>query len=106
MIRHEPLASILRFYPHDTVDPLADFTASCTLVYESSSTVWIKGLVGNLSRKNLRELLRFFLDNKIDMVKTIRANGSLPYATKIEGKYCEIDIAGNREVFEKLATAV
>lgn len=103
MIRFEPVASILRFYPEQTENPLAEFTASCTLVYESASVVWIKGLTGSLSRKNLRELLRFLLDNKIDLVKTIRANSSLPYATKVVDNYCEIDIANNREKFEKLA---
>lgn len=103
MIRLEPAASILRFYPEDTDDPLANYTASCTLVYESASVVWVKGLVGELSRKNLRELLRFFIDNNICLVKTIRASGSLPYATKVDGNYCELDLTSDIIKFRKLA---
>jgi hypothetical protein len=105
MIRYEPVSAILRFYPEYSEDPLAKYTASCVLVYETERIVWIKALVGTLTRKNLRKLLRFLLDNNIDLVKTVRASESLPLATSIDGNICEIDIANNREKFEKMASS-
>lgn len=92
MIRHETVISILRFYPKDTDDPLAKYDASCTLVWESSDTVWIKALSGTFTRQYLRELIRFLYDKNIKLLKSYRSSGTLPYATKVEGNYCEIDL--------------
>ena len=103
MIREEKLISLLRFYPTDSDNPLEKFTGSCSLVWESAHVVWVKALSGELSRKNLREFVKFLLDNEVHLVKAIRANEKLPYATKVEGNYCEIDVLQNLEKFKQIA---
>ena len=102
MLREEVVVSILRFYPESTDDPLAKFTASCTLLWESHDVVWVKALTGTLSRSNLKAFLKFILDKNIRLVKAIRANESLPFATKQDGNYCEIDVELRKERFQQI----
>lgn len=92
MLREEPLITLLRFYDTDTDDPLAKYTASCTLMWETKNVVWIKGLAGDFSRRALRDLIRYIFDKNILVVKSFRATGTLPFATKTDGNYCEVDI--------------
>lgn len=105
MVREEVTVSILRFYEHDTDDPLAKYTAVCTLLWESSDVVWVKGMSGTLSRKNLRQFLQFLRDKKVRLIKSTRAGGSLPFATKISGNYCEVDLHARKEEFDRLLGA-
>jgi hypothetical protein len=94
MLRYEPVSGILRFYPRAT-DPTEDspeYEASCTVVWESTKVIWLKGLSGKFTRSSLAELLKFVLDNGIQKVKTQRNSGILPFATHAEGTYCEVDI--------------
>lgn len=102
MIRSETLVTVLRFYPEETDDPLAAYTVACTLMWESPTTVWVKALAGTMTRKVLREFIQHMISIGVTKVKTMRASGSLPYATKIDGYYCEIDFALRQEEFKKL----
>lgn len=83
---------MLRFYDNDTDDPFAKYVAQCTVVWESPTTIWIKGLTGKFSRKALRDFMGFIDTNGIKLVKSYRASGNLPFATKITEHYCEIDV--------------
>lgn len=103
MIRHEPISSIVRFYPEESDDPLAPYTASCMLVWETPTIIWIKGLSGTLNIALLRDFAKFLLDNKIETIRTFRAsNHTLPLVTTVNGNYCEIDVAAQRETLEKI----
>lgn len=101
MVREETLITLLRFYEHDTDDPLAKYTASCTLLWESKDTVWIKGLAGDFSRKALRDLIQYIFDKNILWVKSHRSSGGLPFATRTDGSYCEVDINLVRDRLKK-----
>lgn len=94
MLRYEPVAGILRFYSKDVVpsDLTAVYEASCTVVWETPETIWLKGLSGKFTKTHMLELIRFVLDNKITKVKSYRNSGSLPFATFTDGRYCEIDV--------------
>lgn len=64
---------------------MMQYDAICTIVWETQKTIWIKGLHGTLSRKLLRELVKFFIDNSITTVKAHRAGGhSIPFMAKID----------------------
>ena len=102
MVRQEVLVTVLRFYTQENPKERDSYVAVCTLLWESPSIVWLKGLHGNLTRKVLRDLVQWLLDNKISLVKAIRASGSLPLATYTRGEYCEIDVEKRREEFNKL----
>jgi hypothetical protein len=104
MIKQEVLVTILRFYPSDSADPLAKYTACCTIMWESAHVIWLKGLVGTLSKQNLKELAKFFIDNDIHLVKAIRANESMPFVTKVDGNYCEIDVLMQNDRLRKFAS--
>jgi hypothetical protein len=93
MIREEKVMSIIRFYLDATDDPYAKYAASCTIMWESDTVIWVKALTGTLSRKVFKDFVQFILDSGITLVKSTRAGASLPFATHIEGNYCEIDVA-------------
>ena len=85
MIRHELTSSTLRFYEVESDNPFQQYDAICTLIWEAKDIIWIKGLHGILSRKLLRELVKFFVDNSIITVKAHRADGhSIPFMSKID----------------------
>lgn len=101
MIREENLVTILRFYAQETVDPMADYYASCTLLWESPTTVWIKGLSGNFSRQALRALVKHLYSKGVTKVKSFRSSGTIPFATKVDGNYREVDLEDARQRLEK-----
>lgn len=94
MLRYEPVAGILRFYPKgiEPSDLTAIYNASCTVVWETPETIWLKGLSGEFTKRHMIELIKFVLENKITKVKSYRNSGSLPFATFTDGRYCEIDV--------------
>lgn len=102
MIRHDPMITTIRFYDVETEDPFYPYVAICTLVWESPSVIWVKGLHGDLSRKLLREFLIFLVDNKVKTVKAHRASGkTLPFIVFRENEYTEISVDALAEKFLK-----
>ena len=94
MIRHEVQISTIRFYNTDSDDPFAPYDAICSLAWETPSTVWVKGLHGDLTRKTMKDLLKFFIDNGVHTLKAHRATGrTLPGLTVRDGTYAEVDVA-------------
>jgi hypothetical protein len=93
MLRHEFLITLLRFYKEDKPSNYADYSAVCNLVWETPTTIWLKGFHGDMTRKNFRELLDFLVDNKIEIVKAFRSpKHILPLAVEKEGGYFEIKV--------------
>lgn len=94
MLRYEPVSGILRFYPKNVEDgdDSPEYEASCTVVWESKSVIWIKGLSGRFSRNSLADLIKFIFDNRILKVKTHRNSGILPFSTIRDNTYCEVDV--------------
>lgn len=94
MLRHELITSQIRLYNIETDDPFATYDAICTVVWESPGIIWIKGFHGELSRRTLRDLLRFLVENKITTIKAHRSlSKSLPGIVHREGTYVEINVA-------------
>lgn len=92
MIRSEPIASIIRFYEAQTDDPFADYSATCTVVWETSDVVWVKALSGKITRKQIIELAEWLISQGVTLVKASRAHGKrLPFSTD-RGYYQEIDL--------------
>lgn len=71
-IRHEPTTSTLRFYERPSDEPTPQYDAVCTVVWETPRVIWIRGLHGALSRRLLRELLLWLVQNRIETVKAHR----------------------------------
>ena len=91
MIRHELQISHLRFYKTESTDPFQTYDAICTIVWEKPDVIWIKGFHGQLSRQLLRELVKFFVDNKITKVKAHRSlSKNLPFIAFRDGEYTEM----------------
>lgn len=102
MIRHDSLISTVRFYDTETDDPFYPYVAICTIVWESPDVIWVKGLHGDLSRKLLREFLKFLVDSKIKTVKAHRANGkTLPFIVFRDNEYTEISVESLAKKFIK-----
>jgi hypothetical protein len=81
MIRHAITVSELRFYADDNAGPMADYDASCMVVWETPFIVWIRMLRGGLSRALLRNLLEWLVNQGIVTVRAHRAAGHvLPLA--------------------------
>jgi len=89
MIRHEVLVSQLRFYEETSEDPYAQYDAVCTVIWNGTSDITIKGLHGTLSRKIFRELLDWLAVNNITTVRANRApQRLLPCAQEqLDGSY-------------------
>lgn len=77
MIRHTRTVSELRFFEDAEPAPMADFDASCLLVWDSPQVVQIRMLKGSLSRKLLRELVDWLDAMRIEHVRARRADGRL-----------------------------
>lgn len=93
MIRSEPLISTVRFYNNDSDDKYADFDAICTLFWESSDTVWVKGMHGDINLKLIREFAEYLNANGVKTIKAFRAdNRRLPFTSKRNGNMVEVDI--------------
>lgn len=93
MIRTEPVATIVRFYETQTDDPYADCCATCTILWESTTVVWIKALNGKITRKHIFELVHWLISQGATTVKATRAGGKrLPFSKDV-GDYQEILIA-------------
>lgn len=73
MLRHNVVTSILRFYNNEHPADFEDYVAVCSLLWESKDTIWIHGFHGNVNRKHLRTLLKFFIDNDVKIVKAKRS---------------------------------
>jgi hypothetical protein len=92
MIRHELVTSILRFYAYDSNDLFEPYGAVCTLLWESTSVVWIQGFHGKVSRSQLRELMNFCEKNKIQRIKAHRSPGHrIPFMEEV-GDHLELDV--------------
>jgi hypothetical protein len=93
MIRHEVQISTIRFYNEPTDDPFAQYDAICSLVWETPTVLWIKGLHGDLTRKTLRDLLSFLVENGIQTVKAHRSAGrTLPGLKTRNGQFAEVSV--------------
>lgn len=102
MIRSEPIATIIRFYEAPTDDPFADYTATCTVVWEAPGVVWIKALSGRITRKQIVELAEWLITQGVTLVKASRAHGKrLPFSTD-RGHYQEIDLQNFTERLARL----
>ena len=75
MIRHTPTLSELRLFEAASPAPMAEYDAACLLLWETPQVVWIRMLKGHVSRKLLRELLQWLLDNQVHTVRAHRAAG-------------------------------
>lgn len=73
MLRHSVTTSILRFYENENPSDFEDYIAVCYLVWETNDIVWIQGFHGDLTRKHLRLLLNFFVENNIKLVRAKRS---------------------------------
>ena len=94
MIRHELQTSVIRFYNSDSSYDFADYDAICTLIWETSEVVWIKGLHGNLNYKLLREFIQLIDSLGAKTIKAYRAdNRKVPFTAKRNGNLVEIDVA-------------
>lgn len=97
MVEIEPTTAILRIGDGDPQDPYRKFSATCTLVYESREVVWVKALVGQLTKQQLRELLAWFLAHGVKTVKATRAPGHrLPGFVEVDG-HLQLELASMRE---------
>lgn len=93
MIRHELLASTLRFYSGHSDDPFADFDRGvCTVIWESPGVLWIKAMSAELNRELLHELLKFLTDQRIHTVKAHRAPGRMLPLFKPVGDHFEMSV--------------
>lgn len=92
MIAHEPVSAILRIGDGDPADPYREFTAVCTLVYESASVAWVKALMGQLTRSQLRELLDWCNTQGLVTLKAMRAPGHQLPGFKAVGAHLELDV--------------
>ena len=81
MIRHALTVSELRIFDAEDPAPMAEYDASCLVVWETPSVIWLRMLRGGLSRKMLRSLLTWLVEQRIEVVKAHRAHGHvLPLA--------------------------
>lgn len=81
MIRHALTISELRIFEADDPAPMAEYDASCLVVWETPTVIWLRMLRGGLSRKMLRSLLAWLVAQRIEVVKAHRAAGHvLPLA--------------------------
>jgi len=97
MIDCEPVSSILRLGDGDPSDPFRKFSASCTLVYETPRVVWIKGMSGQVSLNQMKELLTWFTAQGLHKVKAMRAPGHrLPGFIEV-GEHLELDVEAMRQ---------
>lgn len=93
MIRHTPTTSTLRFYASADPGPFEPYVAVCTLLWETSTTVWIVGLHGAFSRRSLRELVGWMRASGVTLVKAHRApDHKLPFG-KMVGDHVEMLVA-------------
>lgn len=94
MIRHELTTSIVRFYNSKSDDPFHPHDAICTLVWEESNVVWVKGLNGSMSRSVMREFVQFLHDQGVDTIKAHRDPGrTIPFISSKNGDHVEVKIA-------------
>jgi hypothetical protein len=89
MIRHSLTVTELRLFEADNPPLGADYDASCLLVWLTATVVEIRLLRGGLSRKLLRELLAWLVDQRIETVQAHRSGGHvLPMAKRqADGTY-------------------
>lgn len=94
MIRHDHVTSALRFYASDEPGPFEPYVAICTLLWESSTVVWIVGMHGSLSRRHVRELARLLHDLGVTRAKAHRHPAHrLPFGEDA-GDHVEMDVTG------------
>ena len=72
MIRHTVVISEVRFYSAETDDAFAPYCAICTLVWENPTTVWMRGLHGDLRRTQMVEMAEWMQNAGIKTVKAVR----------------------------------
>lgn len=90
MIRHFLELTSLRFYEKQSDDPFEPYDAVCTILWESQTVIWVRGLNGPMSRKLLREFLHWLVKNNITKIKAHRhENRSLPAGRRV-GDHIEI----------------
>lgn len=92
MLRHNVTTSILRFYESDEPSDFEEYCAVCSVIWESDDTIWLQGFHGQVTRKHLRKLLKFFVDNKIKTVKAYRAPKHLLPLSKQVQDHFEINV--------------
>lgn len=92
MLRHTLTTSMLRFYENENPSEYEDYCAICSLIWESKDVVWLVGFKGNVTRKHLRQLLKFLFDNNIKIVKAHRSpKHILPFGEEVNG-YLQIEV--------------
>lgn len=93
MIRHDHVASALRFYASDTPGPFEPYVATCTLLWETNAVVWIVGMHGAMSRKHVREMVQFLHAQGVTTAKAHRhPSHRLPFGVDV-GDHVEMNVA-------------
>lgn len=93
MIEHSLTVSELRMFSAARPDPAADFDASCMLIWQTPTVVWVRLLKGALTRALMAELLQWLQAQGVHTVLARRVDGRvLPMGRKrADGTY-EIDL--------------
>jgi hypothetical protein len=87
VIVHTLTFSELRFFKGEWAEGV-EYDASCVVMWESPTIVWLRLLQGTLTRKMLRELLDWLISNGIEEVKANRGGKhSLPLSVKKDSYY-------------------
>lgn len=100
MIRHEILTSTLRFYKDETDNPYEPYIAICTIQWENPNCIWVRGLHGTITRTQLKEFIKFCVENNIATVKAYRAQGHvIPLMKEVDGRL-ELNVAKVAEIIK------
>ena len=92
----------LRFYEQTSDEPYPPFDVYCSVLWETASVIWIRGMKGHLTRALFKELVQFCVDNRIKTVKAHRnAARRLPLGRQV-GEHLEIDVAEAAKRFRAL----
>lgn len=81
MIRYTETTGELRFFDDDDAPHMARFDASCVVLWEQPTVVWIRMLSTNagssVTRKMLRDLVDWLVEHRVEMVRSRRGMGHL-----------------------------
>lgn len=102
MIRHEVLHSLVRFYPNQSNDAFAQYSAIANIFWESPETVCILGFHGKVSRKDLIDLFLFLTNQGIKFVKAHRdSKRQMPFAKYVNDTEVIIDLSDVQDYLSK-----
>lgn len=100
--RIKGLGEIARVYDCVEPEPMAPFCGVFVLEWEDARTVWIKAMLGRLTRRTLRELVQTLVDKGAWTVLARRAEGRvLPLGVLGEDGITRIRVADLAERFAR-----